>query len=316
MRKTILAATAAFAFTLVGTAGAQVPVCGNGAIEAPELCDDANLVSGDGCDANCTPTGCGNGVVTLGEQCDDGNLLPGDCCSPTCVSENLPPVCSEAFGSIEEMWPPNHKMVPVTIGGVTDPDGDPLVLTVTAIGQDEPVDASGDGATCPDASGVGLDRVSLRSERSGQGDGRVYHVAFQAVDVCAATCTGIVSVCVRHDRGKKGACVDGGPLYDSTAGVPPCEGGSCDPTDCVPDPEDVDACDGDAVPAGVTARLDRAEKLLGKGKKRGHAAAKQLAKAAKRTAHAARKGDLSSGCASALAAELDGADDCARCLAQ
>jgi cysteine-rich repeat protein len=303
---------------LMATASAQVPVCGNGVVEAPELCDDANLVSGDGCDANCTPTGCGNGVVTTGEQCDDGNLLAGDCCSPLCANENLPPDCSAAFASLGELWPPNHKLAPVTIGGVTDPDGDPLVLTVTAIAQDEPLDATGDGATCPDGVGVGLDAVSLRSERSGQGDGRVYHVVFQAVDVCGAPCVGEVSVCVRHDRRPNGTCGDGGPLYDSTAGAPPCEGDACDPTDCVPDPDDVDACDGDAVPAGVTARLDRAEKLLGKGKGkgRGRAAAKQLDKAARRAARAARKGDLSAGCAAALAAALDGADDCAVCSAQ
>jgi hypothetical protein len=37
-----------------------------------EVCDDFCLVNGDGCDANCTPTGCGNGVQTAGEQCDLG----------------------------------------------------------------------------------------------------------------------------------------------------------------------------------------------------------------------------------------------------
>src|SRR5262245_34146429 len=202
---------AAISIPLVATA--QVPLCGNGVVEAPELCDDGNLVSGDGCDINCTPTGCGNGVVTLGEECDDGNVLPGDCCSPLCVNENLPPVCAAAFASVDELWPPNHKMVPVSIQGVTDPDGDPLVVAATAISQDEPLDATGDGDTCPDGMGVGLDAVSLRSERSGNGDGRVYHVAFQAVDVCNAACVGEVTVCVRHDRGKNGACADGGPLF-------------------------------------------------------------------------------------------------------
>src|SRR5262245_27703666 len=100
MRIALLMAVVALPFV----AAAQVPVCGNAVIEAPELCDDGNLVSGDGCDINCTPTGCGNGVVTLGEECDDGNLLPGDCCSPTCVNDNLPPVCGVAFASIEELW--------------------------------------------------------------------------------------------------------------------------------------------------------------------------------------------------------------------
>ena len=125
--RTILSVVVA-SMVLVGAARAQVPVCGNGVVEAPELCDDGNIVSGDGCDVNCTPTGCGNGVVTLGEECDDGNLLPGDCCTPLCVNDNLPPICGAAVASIDEMWPPNHKMVPVSIAGVTDPDGDPVGL--------------------------------------------------------------------------------------------------------------------------------------------------------------------------------------------
>jgi cysteine-rich repeat protein len=59
--------------------------CGNGAVEPDEGCEDGNLADGDGCDANCTPTGCGNGIVTSGEGCDDGNVADGDCCDATCA---------------------------------------------------------------------------------------------------------------------------------------------------------------------------------------------------------------------------------------
>jgi cysteine-rich repeat protein len=57
-------------------------------VTAGETCDDGNLTSGDGCDANCTTTACGNGVPTAGEACDDGNLASGDGCSPACQVEN------------------------------------------------------------------------------------------------------------------------------------------------------------------------------------------------------------------------------------
>jgi cysteine-rich repeat protein len=304
---------AVLALVLSSPASAMA-VCGDGVSEAPEVCDDGNLVDGDGCDSNCTPTACGNGIVTMGEECDDGNLAPGDCCSPLCVIDNLPPDCSEAVASVDEMWPPNHKMQSVGILGVTDPDGDPLVLTVTAIGQDEPIDATGDGATCPDGVGVGLDSVSLRSERSGRGDGRFYHVTFVATDVCNATCSGEVSVVVRHDRSPKKEPGDGGPLYDSTLGMPPCEGDSCDPADCVPDPDDLDACGGETPPESVTGRLEKAKQMLAHGGKGvGRAAARQLGKAAKRAAKAARKGDLSSECAAALVAAVDDAGECVVC---
>jgi cysteine-rich repeat protein len=61
--------------------------CGNGIVDPAEQCDDDNLVSSDGCDANCTLTTCGNGIVTSPEQCDDGNNVAGDGCSPICGSE-------------------------------------------------------------------------------------------------------------------------------------------------------------------------------------------------------------------------------------
>jgi cysteine-rich repeat protein len=313
MRIRTLILSAAALLVMVPMARAQVAVCGNGVTEAPELCDDGNVVDGDGCDSNCTPTSCGNGIVTPPETCDDGNLVDGDCCSATCLLEpNLPPDCSGAEPSVDELWPPNHKLTPVGITGVTDPDGDPIIVTVTAIAQDEPLDATGDGATCPDGLGVGLDTTILRSERSGHGDGRAYHVAFQAVDRCNAACSGEVIVCVRHDRSPKKSCGDGGPLYDSTAGAPPCEGDSCGPEDCVPDPEDVDSCDSETMPASVTTRLTRASSILADGKKAGKAV-KQLKKAAKRVAKAGRRGDLSAPCSAAMSDALDGARTCVVC---
>jgi len=61
--------------------------CGNNVVDPGEQCDDGNLVDGDGCDSNCTPTGCGNRIVTAGEQCDDGNIRSCDGCSATCQTE-------------------------------------------------------------------------------------------------------------------------------------------------------------------------------------------------------------------------------------
>jgi cysteine-rich repeat protein len=307
-------ASAVLAFAPAPTAQAMA-VCGNGALDPPEACDDGNLVDGDGCDSNCTPTRCGNGVVSAGEECDDGNAVSGDCCSALCVNENLPPDCSDAEASVNELWPPNHKMASVAIVGVTDPDGDPVIVSATAVAQDEPVDARGDATTCPDAVGVGLDTVSLRSERSGPGDGRFYHVAFEAVDRCDAVCTGEVTVIVRHDQSPHKTPGDGGLLYDSTLGAPPCAGDACDPTDCVPDPDDVDACQGTTVPASVTVKLEKAKELLGRGNgsKIGRAAGRLLGRAAKRAARAAKTGSLAPGCGAALVTALSGGRTCALC---
>jgi fibro-slime domain-containing protein len=82
---------------------AKGPLCGDGVLQAPEQCDDGNLVSGDGCSASCTiepfyvcPTPdkpctstvvCGDGKVQGSETCDDGNAMSGDGCSSTCQVE-------------------------------------------------------------------------------------------------------------------------------------------------------------------------------------------------------------------------------------
>ncbi|HEV8320051.1 MAG TPA: DUF4215 domain-containing protein [Myxococcota bacterium] len=77
-------------FTLDVTCAAP-PVCGNGAVEAGEECDDGNTTPGDGCSAACTlePGICGDGVLNLGEECDDGNTTPGDGCDAGCQLEGV-----------------------------------------------------------------------------------------------------------------------------------------------------------------------------------------------------------------------------------
>jgi hypothetical protein len=128
---------------------------------------------------------------------------------------NSPPICAHAV-SPGNLWPPNHKLKAVQITGVTDPENDPVTLTITGVLQDEPTNALGSGDTCPDATGVGTPQASVRAERAGPQDGRVYHVFFKASDGRGGVCEGQVQVCVPHDNGHGGACVDQGALFDST----------------------------------------------------------------------------------------------------
>lgn len=135
--------------------------------------------------------------------------------SKTLTVVNEPPVCGGASVSPEALWPPSHGFVPIEISGIVDPDGDPVALTVTEIFQDEPVQGHGDGSTCADATGTGTGLASVRAERSGQGDGRVYHVRVVADDGRGGQCSTEVKVCVPHDQ--NAACVDQGRLFDSTS---------------------------------------------------------------------------------------------------
>lgn len=125
------------------------------------------------------------------------------------------PDCSNAVPSESILWPPNQRFVSIDIMGVTDPDGGPVFITIDRIYQDEPVSGRGDGNTSPDGLGVAATSAQIRAERSGHGNGRVYHIAFIAENGQGGACFGEVLVGVPHNRGR--APVDGGALYDSTA---------------------------------------------------------------------------------------------------
>jgi hypothetical protein len=133
---------------------------------------------------------------------------------------NRAPDCSAAQPSLADLWPPNNKFVAVQVLGITDLDGDPLAIAITGIRQDEPVDDKGNGQFAPDGQGVGTDTAQLRAERitAKQGDGRFYHVAFQASDGRGGACSGTVQVTAPKSQAH--AAVDGGPIYDSTQMAP------------------------------------------------------------------------------------------------
>jgi hypothetical protein len=83
-------------------------------------------------------------------------------------------------------------MVRITISGVIDPDGDAVDVSATNVFQDEPVNAPGDGSgnTSPDAF---LEPLSVRAERSGGGDGRVYTLSLLPTTDAAADASAMCS---------------------------------------------------------------------------------------------------------------------------
>ena len=175
----------------------------------PATGECSNLPAQDG-------TACNDGdVCTMNDSCQAGMCRGGahDDDNPAC---NQPPECGAALASTLELWPPNHKFVTVSIAGVTDADGDSLTTKIVGISQDEPLDARGDGNTCPDGKGVGTSSASVRAERSGTGDGRVYRVSFTASDGQGGQCTGSVRICVPHDQRPGHVCGEDRLVIDST----------------------------------------------------------------------------------------------------
>ncbi|MFT6627770.1 MAG: cysteine-rich repeat protein [Flavobacteriales bacterium] len=66
--------------------GPTTALCGNGVIEAGEVCDEGTQT--DLCNSDCTSALCGDGVINAeaGESCDDGNDVDTDDCNTLCAS--------------------------------------------------------------------------------------------------------------------------------------------------------------------------------------------------------------------------------------
>jgi len=103
------------------------------------------------------------------------------------------------------LWPPNHKMVDVTISANV---GGPVTLSATVV-SNESEDGLGDDDESPDWTLPLINQENgeitfqLRAERSGSGDGRVYSIDITATDESGSFSHAIVEIIVPHDKAKK-----------------------------------------------------------------------------------------------------------------
>jgi hypothetical protein len=178
-------------------------------------CDNDNVFEvGPQAGPSATCTFASAGLFTVNVRVTDGD--GGAATGSTAVQVNPEnPDCSAAAAGPNLLWPPNHKLVPIQISGITNPGGGTVTISVISIFQDELVHSPGSGNTAPDGTGVGTSTPSVRPEREGGGNGRVYHIAFTATNATGGTCTGAVTVRVPKSQGH-GAPIDDGALYDST----------------------------------------------------------------------------------------------------
>jgi hypothetical protein len=126
---------------------------------------------------------------------------------------NLSPDCSTAIPSQTLFLSTDHHLEAIRIGGALDPNNDPIVLTITDIIQDEPINGLGNNDQSPDALVVAGDTVQLRSERAENGDGRVYYISFVANDSRGGQCDGVVAVNVPNNQ--IGLAIDSGTYFSS-----------------------------------------------------------------------------------------------------
>ena len=131
--------------------------------------------------------------VTLTVSDDRG--LASSCMGTVNVVDRTPPVISGLAASPNSIWPPNHKMVAVSVTpSVSDACG-ATSCRIVSISVDEPANASDWEITSP----LG---ASLRAERLGSGSDRVYTLAVQCTDGSGNSAQQTVAVTVPHDQGK------------------------------------------------------------------------------------------------------------------
>jgi hypothetical protein len=119
------------------------------------------------------------------------------------VADDTPPGMSLS-ASPQALWPPNHKMVPVTIGVSASDNCDPAPsCMISSVASNEPVNGKGDGNTSPDWEVTGDLTADLRAERSGGGNGRVYTMTVECTDASDNSSEETVEVHVPHDQGDR-----------------------------------------------------------------------------------------------------------------
>jgi len=117
------------------------------------------------------------------------------------VVDTTPPAIRAVTASPAVLWPANHAMAPVAISVQADDLCDAAPISyIVAVASDQPLDGQGDGSTGPDCQITGDLTLSLRAERAGASQSRVYTVIVECTDASGNWSTATVDVVVPHDR--------------------------------------------------------------------------------------------------------------------
>jgi hypothetical protein len=85
--------------------------------------------------------------------------------------------------STSSLWPPNHNLINVGLAFTKSDNCDPAAsVQVLVYGDEDDLDEGGDGNFSPDAKNIAAGTLRLRSERSGDANGRVYLIVVKVTD--------------------------------------------------------------------------------------------------------------------------------------
>ncbi len=141
------------------------------------------------------------GVTPVVLTVTDAKGASASCTAAVTVVDRQPPVVQSFIASPNLLWPPDHRLVPVTVKVSAADNCDPnSSCRITAVSSNEPVNGLGDGDTDTDWIITGGLTADLRAERSGTGSGRVYTINAQCTDASGNSAAATASVTVPHNQ--------------------------------------------------------------------------------------------------------------------
>jgi hypothetical protein len=138
------------------------------------------------------------GMTIVVCQATDARANTGAASFAVIAGDTMPPTVTNMVASPPNLWPPNHKMVAVTVTVTVQDDADPApVSRIVAVTSNQPINGPGDGTTAPDWEITGPLTVNLRAERAGGAD-RLYAIVVVTTDFAGNSTTSTVVVSVSH----------------------------------------------------------------------------------------------------------------------
>lgn len=159
----------------------------------------------EGATVTCTPpSGSTFAIGTTAVNCTATNPAGSDTeVFQVRVRDTIAPILINVSANPNALWPPDHKMIPVTVSALAIDAGDASpTITITGVTSNQPVNGGGDGNTSPDWEITGPTTVKLRSERTGTQD-RVYTITIQATDDSGNSSTATLEVLVTQSRRRR-----------------------------------------------------------------------------------------------------------------
>ena len=138
----------------------------------------------------------GDHLVTI--SADNGKTPPATCSAKVTVRDTIPPQILSLTATPDLLWPPNHRMVPVTIAVQATDNCGPATSKIVAVTSNEPRSSLQGG---PDWLITGDLSVDLRAARFVNGQERSYEIFVESKDAAGNSSLRSVTVAVPHDKG-------------------------------------------------------------------------------------------------------------------